>query len=78
MNHAILRLAFNFHDVFNIQEQAFKAIKAIKDGSEGDNVQKQYSVFRRSSQATELIFFHGYKGAIEVDEFGHSTKSINH
>ena len=57
MNHAILRLAFNFHDVFNIQEQTFKAIKAIKDGSEGDNIQKQYSVFRKSSQATELIFF---------------------
>ena len=51
------RLAFNFHDVFNFKEQTFKAIKAIKDGFEGENIQNQYSVFRRSSQATELIFF---------------------
>ena len=48
------KLAFNFHDVFNIKEQTFKA---LKDGFEGENIQNQYSDFRKSSQATELTFF---------------------
>ena len=65
------KLGFTLHDVVNTKEQS--VISAIKDASEEDDTQTQYSILGYTID----LFFHKYKLAIEVDELGHADRNIN-
>ena len=65
------RLGFNLHDVINSKQQT--VLRAIKDAFEGKNMQTEYSVL----SCRIYFYFHDYKLAVEVDEFGHSDRNID-
>ena len=64
-------LGFKSYDMINTKEQII--INSIKDTFEGENMQTQYSVLGYRID----LYFHKYKPAIEVDEFGHTNRNIN-
>ena len=64
-------LGFKLYDVINTKEQTI--INSIKDTFEGENIQTHYSVLGYRID----LYFHLYKLAIEVDELGHTNRSIN-
>ena len=64
-------LGFKLHDVINTKKQA--VINSIKDAFEGEDMQTQYSVLGYRID----LYFHRYKLATEVDEFGHADRNIN-
>ena len=64
-------LGFKLHDVINTIEQP--VINSIKDAFEGEDMQTQYSVLGYRID----LYFHKYKFAIEVNEFGHADRNIN-
>ena len=63
-------LGFRLHDVINTKEQT--VLKSIKDAFEGEDMQTQYSVLGYRID----LYFHKYKLAIEVDEFGHADRNL--
>ena len=65
------KLGFKLHDVINNKVQTI--INSIKDTFEGENLQTQYSVLGYRIN----LYFHKYKLAMEVDEFGHADRNIN-
>ena len=65
------KLGFTLYDVINTKEQTI--INSVKDTSEGENIQTQYSVLGYRID----LYFHEYKLAIEVDELGHTNRNIN-
>ena len=46
----------------------------IKSSLEGENMQTQYSVLGYKID----LYFHDYKSAIEIDEYGHNGKNIDY
>ena len=64
-------LGFKLHDVINNKEKTI--INSIEDTFEGENIQTQYSVLGYRVD----LYFHKYKLAMEVDEFGHADRNIN-
>ena len=64
-------LGFTLNDVINTKEQTI--INSIKYAFEGKNMQTEYSVLGYRID----LYFHKYKLAVEVDEFGHSDRNIN-
>ena len=66
------KLGFKLHDVINTKQQT--AIETIKEIFDGENMESEYSVL---SYRVDL-YFHKYKLAIEVDEFGHNARDINY
>ena len=66
------RLGFNLRDVINTKQQTI--IESIKHAFEGENMQSEHYV---SEYRTDL-YFHDYKLAIEVDEFGHCDRDIEY
>ena len=65
------KLGFRLHDVINTKEQTI--LESIKNESEGEDMQTQYSVL---GYRTDL-YFHKYKLAIEVDELGHADRNVS-
>ena len=57
--------------MINTKEQTI--INSIKDTSEGENIQTQYSVLGYRID----LYFHEYKLAIEIDELGNTNRNIN-
>ena len=57
--------------MINTKEQTI--INSIKDTSEGENIQTQYSVLGCRID----LYFHEYSLATEVDELGHTNRNIN-
>ena len=64
-------LGFRLHDVINTKEQT--VLESIKDVFEGENMQTQYGVLGYRID----LYFHKYKLAIEVDEFGHADRNLS-
>ena len=67
-----INLGFTLHDVINTKKQT--VISSIKDASEGENIQTQYTVLNYRID----IYFHKYKLAIEIDELGHNDRNIDY
>ena len=65
-------LEFNVIDAFNVKQQT--TTTKIKEVFEKENIQTEYSV----SNYRIDIYFHEYKLAIEVDDFGHSDRNIDY
>ena len=65
-------LGFTLHDVINSKEQT--VINSMKDAFEGENMQSQYTVLGYRID----LYFHKYKLAIEIDEFGHDDRNIDY
>ena len=63
------KLGFKLYDVINTEEQTL--LESIKDAFEGENMQTQYSVLGYRVD----LYFHDYKLAIEIDEFGHCDRT---
>ena len=64
-------LGFTLHDVINAKEQTI--INSIKDASEGEDKQTQYTVIGYRID----LYFHKYNLAIEVDELGQNDRNID-
>ena len=64
-------LGFNLHDVINTKEQT--VLRSIKDASEGENMQTQYTAIGYRID----LYFHKHKHAIEIDELGHADRNLN-
>ena len=64
-------LGFRLHDVINTKEQT--VVESIKDASEGEDMQTQYSVLGYMID----LYFHKHKLVIEVDELGHADKNLS-
>ena len=61
------RLGFNVVDTFNSKQQSIT--ETIKEMFEGENIQTEYKVPGLDYRID--IYFHKYKLALEVDEYGH-------
>ena len=59
-------IEFNEIDTFSAKQQTLT--KTIKKAFKGEDIQTEYSVLDYRID----IYFHKYRLAIEVDEFGHS------
>ena len=59
------RLGFKLHDVFNKKQQT--VVETIREVFKGENMKDEYYVLRYRID----LYFHDYRLAIEVDEFGH-------
>ena len=64
-------LGFNLHDVINTKGQT--VLRSIKDASEGENMQTQYTAIGYRID----LYFHKHKHAIEIDELGHADRNLN-
>ena len=66
------RLEFKLLDVINTKQQTIS--KSTKDTFEGENMKTGYY---QSGHRTDL-YFHDYRLAIEVDEFGYCNRDIEY
>ena len=66
------RLEFKKYDIILTKEQS--VLTRIMSSFEGEIMQTQYNVL---SYRTDL-YFHDYKLVLEIDENGHSSKSIDY
>ena len=64
------RLGFNLHVVFNKKQQA--AVEILREVFEAENMQDGYYALGYRND----LYFHDYRLAIEVDEFGRCDRNI--
>ena len=66
------KLGFKLHDMINTKHQTI--IGSTTEVFERENMQSECSVLSYRFD----IYFHEYKLAIEIDEYGHDDRNINH
>ena len=66
------KFVLNPLDIINSKQQT--VLEEIKGAFKGENVRTEYSILGYRVG----LYFHDYKLAIEVDEFGHTHRSINY
>ena len=68
------RLGFKLYDVINTKQQTIT--KAIKEVFEREDIQTKYKVSGVNYRID--IYFHEYKIAVEIDEYGHCDRDIEY